>query len=250
MIKKSFIVLILISIALCGNIGVEQVFGEGNNMYFRVIDEETYLYRDENLTEPLFVLPYTYYVKAINVNGETTYAECIASENEVIDGYIKTEKLYKDELQVNSPYPNIKIKTADTGILYSDKTLNKTIQYVFADRTLTYFGKLPLDDGTILYYVSYNNKLGYIKESAIVPFSIANHPNELTFIKEENIAPILEKVDEGENSNTESPTNSSTTLRIIIVICLAFAGITAMFLVFKEKPKKTPPSYYDENNYE
>ena len=45
----------------------------------------------------------------------------------------------------------------------------KPLQYIFPEREMIYYGKLSSPQG-IIYYVSYNDKLGYVKESNVYPF--------------------------------------------------------------------------------
>ena len=90
--------------------------------------------------------------------------------------------------------------------------------------------------------MSYNNKLGYVKESDVVPFTIPNHKNPLTFIEEEPTLPETEL----ENSATDL-----TSLRIAIIVCVLFAGLIALIYIIRTKPKKeVAASYYDDNDFE
>jgi hypothetical protein len=90
--------------------------------------------------------------------------------------------------------------------------------------------------------VGYNSKLGYVKESDILPFIIDNHPNELTFLIPDTPPeqpPIIET------------SGGVQVLKIVIFSCLALAGIVALFIAIKNKaPSQVATSYYDENDYE
>ena len=37
--------------------------------YYRILKENVFIYADSNLEKPMFIVPYTYYVKAENING-------------------------------------------------------------------------------------------------------------------------------------------------------------------------------------
>ena len=98
-----------------------------------------------------------------------------------------------------------------------------------------------MPDGTYCFYVGYGGSLGYVKESDVYPFTLSNHPNELTFIPKETPP---------EDTPKEQTENASA-LRIIIIVSLALAGLSGLVIVLKKNPKPlTNTGYYDENDYE
>ncbi len=210
--------------------------------YLRVITTATPFYADFDGQNLLFYLPYTYYVKVLSLGETLSHVECYGdNDTPAIDGYAPTEMLFSDGLEVDNPYPHLTIKTAVATVLYSDAKLSNAIQHVFADRQLTFYGKLDRDEKEPVYYVGYNNKLGYVSESDILPFTLPEHKNPLTFL-----APDTSKPAEPETSN-----DGALSLRIIIIACLGLAGGFALIIALKKKPKtETAISYYDENDYE
>ena len=155
----------------------------GGEAYRRVITETTPFYADKAATQLLFYLPYTYYVKVLSADGAMTRVEVYGTgATAALDGYVPAEMLYNDGLEVKNPFVNLEIITSATAILYGDAALTSTLQYVFPSRGLRYYGFIYAADGSKLYYVGYNNRLGYVRESEITPFIIPDHPNELTFI--------------------------------------------------------------------
>ena len=214
--------------------------------YLRVINNSTPFYKSPTDTNALFFLPYTYYVKVISTENAYVHVECYGSGDSIaIDGYVPTGILFEDNLPVKNPYLDLTVTTAKTAVLYAEPSLTTSIQYVFPERNLTYLGEYPTL-GEKLYFVSYNERLGYVKESDVYPFSITNHPNELTFIQPE----------EPEQPKDDTKTNTSSienyfSLKIIIVVCLLFAGIVGLFIALKQKPNRSVSvGYYDENDYE
>ncbi len=231
-----------LQIALAGKSTYDIVKAEES--YLRVITEDTPFFKDKECKEFLFYLPYTYYVKPLNQYADSVHVEITGNNLTAIDGYVPNGFLFFDGLAVISPYPELSVYSVDTAIIYSDLSLSSPISYVFSKREMKYYGTYKTEDGDFIYYVSYNNKLGYVKEYDVYPFSIANHQNPLTFIQEEE-EPVKEKPVKKANS-------SQTSLRIIIISCLALASITGIAFIIKRKPKKQIPtqSYYDENEYE
>lgn len=213
------------------------------NTYARVITEDTPFFGNIEDQTPLFFLPYTYYVKILGEEQNFVHVECYGDgKTAALDGYVPKGYLFEDGLGVSSPYVVMSITTVDTAILYADAGLTDSLQYLFKDREMRYYGALPTGNGMV-YFVDYNGKLGYVKESNVFPFAIPNHPNELTFITPEQPQPPPEK---------ETLTAQSVfDFRFAIIACLIFAGLVALFLVIsKNKPQKAVASFYDENDYE
>ena len=239
-------ILIMITISLICFISVsESAFiygGRADGEYLRVITTDTPFYLDANDTAPLFYLPYTYYVKVLNSSAGFIHIECYGDGNTpAVDGYVPDGYLFDDGLIVSSPYVVLDVTTAKTAVLYADSDLKNPVQYIFADRTLHYYGHF-LSGGEMIYYVDYNGRLGYVRESEIYPFSIPNHPNELTFLTPE---------EPPEQPTEPQQTDGVLSLKIVIIACLIFAGIIALIFAFgKVKTKSVAAAYYDDNDYE
>lgn len=208
--------------------------------YLRVINEKTPFFKSVLDDEPLFFLPYTYYVKVLGSTGEFVHVELQGQSSVALDGYVFAEELFYDGLQVNEPYLNMNITTADTTVLYADPELTSPIQYIFADRQLCYYGEYEKTQNRV-FFIGYNDRLGYVKESAILPFTIDNHPNPLTFLTPETPE---ENLSSGENSGFFS-------LKAVIFACLLFAGIIALIFALTNKRKtELHSNYFEENDYE
>jgi hypothetical protein len=224
------------------------VSAEATSTYLRVTNQQATFYANANEQSALFYLPYTYYVKSLGEVGEFTHVECYGvNGGAALDGYVKTAHLFDDGLIVNNPFVSLTITTATTSTLFADATLLSPTQYVFAERTMRYYGSYLCGETTI-YYVEYNGKLGYVKEADVYPFAIPNHPNELTFLPKEELPEIPPEVP---SERTTASPEAYLSLKIIIIGCLLFAGIVALVLALKQKPnKQVAAGYYDENDYE
>lgn len=218
--------------------------------YYRVIKENANLYESPSMTTVLFILPYTYYVNVIGEKGNLYKIE-IYGEGSAPSffGYTEKENLMLETMEVSSPYPKIQIMTSMSTVLYSDAFCTDKLNYIFPERKLTYFGSVYNDDGSLSYLICYGEKLGYIKENAVYPFSIPNHPNPLTFIKEEK----EEDNQEASSKDVTESTNYSNNdlLKIGIFCSLLVAGVLGLYVAVRKKDKKTKTvNYYDENDYE
>ncbi len=210
--------------------------------YLRVINETTPFFADRLGESFTCFLPYTYYVKVLGESDGYFHVECYGDNQPAIDGYVPSSELFSDGLSVSSPYPNVKITTLNTTPLYSNTDMRESLQYVFKNRELNFYGYAQSSLGENLIYVGYNGKLGYIQESEVFPFSVPDHPNELTFLIPETPKPSPEQTIESE----------SIDLRVIIIGALILACLLAVVVVVKNKPseKRLEPQYYDENDFE
>lgn len=249
---RKFLILglsLFVAISVCLNFTPQTA--DASSPYRRIITNDTPFYSDKNGTDLLFYLPYTYYVKVIEDNVGTLCHVEYCGENGVtaIDGFVPSSALFNDGLIVENPYPNVKVLTIDTSVLYSDLLSTDPIQYLFKDRQLDYYGFITAPDNSIVFFVGYNGKLGYVKETDVYPFTIENHKNELTFLP-----PPQEDLPSSEDVQTtqqSSMPDNFLSLRIIIISCLLLAGLIALFVALSKRPKNAPTTtFYDENEFE
>lgn len=235
----SAIYLLFSAVFICSNTAKAQASDEE---YGRIITQDTIFYEDEDCLVPLFCLPYTYYVKIISKHGDVTHVSAYGEGSiATIDGYVKSDKIFYDGLTVENPSPVIFITTSDTTPLYSDANGTNTLQFLFKGRKLAYYGSFINEKNEVLFFVGYNGKLGYVSENEIIPFSLPDHPNPLTFLTPD------------EEEQPETTTNGEVTLslKIVVISCVAIAGILALVFVFGKKKKPTSRvGYYGENDFE
>ena len=211
--------------------------------YLRVIAEDVPFYAFSTDETPLFYLPYTYYVRLIE-NGERFTRVEFGGDGYTLDGFVPSDKLFYDGQEVDSPFPETEIFTVKTAVLYKDAALTTPVQYLFEGRKLYLYGGFLSPQNQPIYYISYNDKLGYIKEEDITPFVIPDHPNELTFLNTDG-----GETQEAERAATQE-SDYGLTLRVAIIAVLALAGFFALFFTAGKKSKATAAGYYDENDYE
>lgn len=214
------------------------VYAEESSTYKRVVTTDTPFYLDQNKTQILFYLPYTYFVKVLEDLGELSHVECYGNSLPKVDGYVPTNALLVWENTPQSPYPDLTLTTSKACNLYSDNTLTKSIHLIFASRELSFIGAYYQTGQENVYMVYYNDYIGYVKESDLLPFEIPLHPEPM---------PSGEK-EEGVEVSTPSFT-SNAILRYAVIGCLLLAGIIA--LVFSLRKKNKPTSVFDgEADYE
>ncbi len=214
------------------------VYAEELSTYKRVVTTDTPFYLDQNKTQILFYLPYTYFVKILEDLGELTHIECYGNSLPKVDGYVPTNALLKWDTTPQNPYPDLTLTTNKACILYSDNALTKSIHLIFANRELSFIGVYHQVGQENAYMVYYNEYIGYVKESDLLPFEMPLHPEPM---------PSGEK-EEGVEISTPSFTTNSI-LRYAVIGCLLLAGIIA--LIFSLRKKNKPTSVFDgEADYE
>lgn len=223
-------------------LSVTYVYGkEVTDEYARIITDDTPLYSDKDGTQAAFYIPYTYYVKVVAQGELLSKVEYGCYGQSKVEGYVPTEMLFYDGQTVTSPYPELTVKTAATTPLYADGTLTNVVKYVFYDREMHFLGFYKAQDGSYLCFVEYDSNMGYVKESDVLPFTLPQHSNELTFLK----PPETEE-------NEVPDTNGFDGLKIAVIACLVAAGVFGLVFALRKKPetKNDAAAYYDENDYE
>ena len=209
-------------------------------VYKRVMTDDTPFFVDENGTELLFYLPNTYYVKLLGENNGLAHVECFGGGvAPALDGYVPSDFLVENPLYSGNPFLSLTITSAPNCILYADNQLSQNLQYVFQGRQMFYYGTYSRQQGENLFLVYYNGKLGYVKESAVLPFTISPHPD-----------PMPQPEEPTESQPSVQNSSPFDTIRTAIIVCLALAGIVALLLIVKRKNKPSNGAiYYDDNDY-
>ena len=206
--------------------------------YLRVTTQDTPLYANANGSNLICYLPYSYYVKIIEEVGIYTHVEIFGLDCPAIDGYTPTVMLSLTEGYTNNPFPTLTVTTEKNCVLYADSDLSASVQYLFAGRSLRYLGYYFDGQKEGLFLVGYNDKIGYVKESDVYPFTLPLHPNPLP----------VETPQEDEMATT---TTNTTTIKYGIIICLVLAGVIALLIAFRSKKTSCVQKdvFYDENDY-
>lgn len=214
------------------------VCAEETSSYKRVVTTDTPFYLDQNKTQILFYLPYTYFVKVLEDLGELTHVECYGNSLPKIDGYVPTNSLLEWKTTPQDPYPNVTLTTAKACNLYQDNTLTKSTRLIFANRALSFVGVFYQNGQENVYMVYYNQTIGFVKESDLLPFEMPLHPEPM---------PSGEKEEGVENSTPNFTSN--TLLRYAVIGCLLLAGIIALFFSLRKK-NTTTTTFDGEADYE
>jgi hypothetical protein len=127
----------------------------------------------------------------------------------------------------------IKVSTDTTDILFNDLTLKNPYFNVNKNEILYYYGDAVNGD-TVLCYVYYGNKLGYIDKSCLNPFTIT--PNLDPYDTE---TPDISNPIETPDINSTQKINLGENLQIIIIVGISIVSISVVYFLFKPQKFKT-----------
>ena len=228
-IIQTTLLLILIAITLPYNAGKSLKIAVAETAYLRVVTKNVMFCASPTSNDVVFELPYSYYVKKTGETGAFYQIECYGESpyTPLLDGYVlKTDVVTES---TDKPYLNLTVTTATSAILYEDKELTTPIQYVFKNRTLGYYGAYKVGS-TYAYCVTYNDKIGYVRESELIPFDVPLHETPIK----------LEPTTPSDTPDTGSSTTSDNTLKIIVIVALAVGAfiIFALIVIPEQKEKR------------
>lgn len=238
-IKKLFIAVALPFYIFLSSMPIVRVKAS-TDTYARILCNDLIIYQDANLTQPIFALPYSYYVKVETQNATSIKISFGNSDGACpqIIGYVSLNKLtFVDYVPIN-PYPQIKVSTDVSDVLFNDFEQKNPYFNVPMNEVMYYYGEINNQDQTLC-YVYYFKKLGYIDKSSLNPFSVSPHPDKIIIEEDEG-------ANDGENEN-DSPTPSNAigeNLQIVIIIGISIISISVVYFLFK--PSKNKVS--DEQN--
>ena len=204
--------------------------------YLRVLSDGAIIYSDPNLTEPMFEIPKTYYVK---IENKTSYFVKVSygdgsKDCPVIIGYMNESDLTPALTQPTNPFSIIKVSTDTSDILFNDVELKTPYFNLPKNEVMFYYGEIKSND-RVLCYVYYSKKLGYVDKTCLNPFSITPNPDPT-----QNEIDIPEKEEE---ESTNQPTTQSLligeNLQVLIIIGISVVSISVVYFLFKPQKNRT-----------
>ena len=221
--------LILLAVSMPFYIGRNFKIAFAETPYLRVVTKNVMFCASPTSNDAVFELPYSYYVKKTGETGAFYQIECYGQSpyTPLLDGYVLKSDVIIES--TDKPYLNLTVTTATSAIHYEDKELTTPIQYVFKNRTLGYYGAYQVGN-VYAYCVTYNDKIGYVRESELIPFDVPLHE---TPIKLEPAIP-----DDTPNEGEEK--TSDNTLKIIVIVALGVGAfiIFALIIIPEQKEKR------------
>lgn len=208
--------------------------------FSRVLDDSTVIYSDSALSEPLFVLPYSFYVKT-----EEIYSSCVKvcygfadGITPQIIGYISIDKYNPVDYEPKNPYCTISVITKYSDVLLSNLELKRAYFNVGANTNMTLYGEIQGKNGNTFVYVYYNCKLGYLEKSNLNPFVTPINSDPIISDTPDPVVPT------SDTKNTESGLDDN--LQIVLIIGISVVSVSIVYFLFK--PAKNKPYKKEESS--
>ena len=214
--------------------------------YYRVLKEKVYIYTDSNLNSPMFIVPYTYYVKCESINGNiarVVYGN-EQSDYPVIIGYMNLNDLTLTQTTPLNPFAILKISTSNQDVLFSDISKKKPYFNLPSETFMIYYGEILDSEANVMYMVYCKNKLGYVDKNCINSFSIPLNQDPLPEPE------IIEPSTPSDSTNIEKPTSElGEHLQILIIVGISTVCISVVYALFKPTKNKTAKQneYFEES---
>lgn len=118
---------------------------ESNSTYYKITENDVFLYKDKNLETPLFELPKTYFVKQL----ESTSTSVFYVEYNGIFGYIDTSFIEKINGTPQNPYAKatFDMNGSANAVLFSEP-----------NNTSSFLGTIPFNATNIIFYGKTNGQ--------------------------------------------------------------------------------------------
>ncbi len=233
LIKFTLLAVLLSTIFL--NTKSDKVLAQ-TSQYMRVLTDGAIIYSDGDLTEPMFEIPKTYYVKVeskISSTVKVSYGDG-SKDCPVIIGYMSETDLSPATVEPTAPFSIIKVSTDTSDILFNDVELKTPYFNLPKNEVMYYYGEIESGD-KVLCYVYYSKKLGYVDKTCLNPFSVTPNPDP---IESEEEPPTNE-----EPTTDKQPTVSTfplgENLQLIIIVGISVVSISVVYFLFKPQKNRT-----------
>ena len=212
--------------------------------YYRVLNENVFIYSTANFDKVLFKVPYSYYVKVESVNGNTARVVYGSEQNDypVIIGYMKFDELSTTAITPLNPFAIIKVSTSVSDILFNDIDRKKAYFNVPSDTFMIYYGEVVDENANPLCMVYCNNKLGYVDKTCLNPYNIPLNSDAISTPEiEEDTTPT-------DTTIAEKPSAFvGENLQIIIIVGISIICISVVYALFKPSNSKSSKNEYFED---
>ncbi len=222
---------IIISLFLILRFSPQKTAYAGEN-FAQIITDNAVLYGDSALSIPLFVLPYSYFVKVISTYGDYSLIEYMDGEEvPFIRGYVRICDLSPVQERPQTLFPFVKETINENCLAYKSSSFDKPYS-ITEGSSFFYYGTLDREEGNTFFFGYLISPYGD-KELYYIPSSAINGPSIPT------LAIITAPVEEttGAEETDDRNNNLWTTLQTVLIVAISVVAVCIVYLLFK--PSKT-----------
>lgn len=210
--------------------------------YYRVVDNETYLFLTPLLEQQYFLLPNTYFVYVLDMVSDSV----AHVKFDDIEGYVNINKMQACYSTPNTPFPSeqhLNIMSVCNVVVYSAPTDES--QYIglipFNATNIKYYGTITGKEaingfGNIWHYVKFNS----FEQGIISGYVYAALTNELVLAPTNEEIVVTQEQQSVDTSVLPISAEFENTDSLFIIIGLGVLALVLLYLLFKtDKRKKT-----------
>lgn len=204
--------------------------------YARILSENTIFYANPDCTIPKFIIPYSYFVRILQIGTESTKVSYMDQNSGLPAsiGYIKTCDLFLfNDIPLN-PYPVLKLTLKSDEILFADSDCNYPKTVLTDGCVAVYYGELTID-GITFCYVYASGFIGYVRKNGFASFSILQHELPISSATDLDVTDKTESADNEQSDLNEQTTTKTAdeTLKTVVIVAVCIVCLSIVYLIFK-----------------
>ena len=230
--KKILYLFLFLLLINCNQVNFAKA--ETDSVYYgKIKNEETYFCSSPNSSSAMFLLPYSYFVYVVSIDGdfyEVNYQD--------LNGYVRKSDVTLMQGQPNNPYANATFTNYVEYSLYeSPTTSSNSVQSFDKNQSFNFYGSISGEEvsnwSDVWYYASITQNgvtyRGYIYSNVTDDLTEININSETFEIVSDDIFTNA--------NNTTNFTELSTGTKVLLIIAITVP--TLFILFFLIKPSKT-----------
>jgi hypothetical protein len=199
---------------------------------------EIAVYLDRAPTDPLFLLPPTYFLTVTEISGDTCrviYCHEDYDYARAVYGYASLEgAVFTDLAPTGRSFPNVFLKFEGNGTFYKNNRLDSFYSSLDWTTTQPFFYGYLERDGKRFCYVFADGKLGYFSVEVFEAFTIPRHADPVPVLR----APTSDSFSE---QSASSGFFQSDTNKVIFITVACIIAVCAVYLIFLPKKASAEP---------
>ena len=202
--------------------------------YAMVITENASFYSDASQKYEKFYLPYSYFVKVIEIGAEFSRVLYMDDSKNYpqSEGYVKTSDLNFSVNPNSNPYPKITLSCEISDVLFSNAENLTPLTVINQNTPAIFYGELPINGETYL-YVYANGYAGYVRKSSFSQFTVPPHESLKTLIDNNDDKDSSDLTSQAPNDTTTQALNDNQIVKtIVIAIVLILVLVFVVFISF------------------
>jgi len=216
---------------------VQSLLQDGLDAYARVNSEDAYIFSDTALTDKLFIVPKTYYLKVFEVTEEyCRVAYCYEDYDyaRAVYGYADCrDLLFTSTPPTGKSFPNVFPTFEGNGTFYKNNRFDTFYSVQNSPSSDVFFYGFYKRNNERFCYVFHLGKFGYYQDEVFEEIEIPTHPDAMP--SPQTSSPQTSKTEsEGENGSFfDKDTN-----KVIFIAVSCIIAVCAVYLIFLPRKEK------------